>query len=541
MARVSEQNKRNQKPKPQRRQKGEGTKVSRHKASGRFYARVDLGVGSDGQRKRITIYGETEQEVMTKRDEVLVAHRRGTLAQPEKITLGEWLEAWLERQKPHFSERTHELYGDTLRLYVPNGLRQMRLQAIKRRHLSQLADDLSRRELSVSTRTKVFQHLRSAFEEAIERELLMVNPARTRRIRVTHSEKNARPQRDEKALTEEERDRFLEAAINDPLYPLFYTMFCLGTRRNEALGLRWQDLDFEQQSANIVQGIKIVHGKAVIGSLKNPHSRRNVPISDDLMQVLEVRRASQRRDRETLEDAWTENGLVFTTALGTPIHPCNVNRSIRAVIARANIETISVRGLHPGLPLERHVVHGFTLRTPVLARALDVSANTIRVIRREHGELIEGRHWVLGERRYSGQPVQLWTRAGALAMAALLGSDRSKPFRQALEVFVLTAEPLGSLRRFASHAGRYTFISLQRMQGVALEVIAAQTGHARLSTLLDHYRTIYPEEKRAAVYSIAQSQNRRDQRESVHSPKIGRKLGRKRAKKLGRILKKVRP
>ena len=152
----------------------------------------------------------------------------------------------------------------------------MRLQAIKRRHLSELADDLSRRGLSVSTRTKVFQHLRSAFEEAIERELLMLNPARTRRIRVTNAEKNARSQRDEKALTEEERDRFLEAALDDPLYPLFYTMFSLGTRRNEVLGLRWQDLDFEHQTANIIQGIKIVHGKAVIGSLKNLHSRRNV-------------------------------------------------------------------------------------------------------------------------------------------------------------------------------------------------------------------------------------------------------------------------
>ena len=40
----------------------------------------------------------------------------------------------------------------------------------------------------------------------------------------------------------------------------------------------------------------------------------------------------------------------------------------------------------------------------------------------------------------------------------------------------------------------------------SLEVIAAQTGHTRLSTLVDHYRSIYPEEKRQAVYSIAKSQ-----------------------------------
>jgi hypothetical protein len=93
---------------------------------------------------------------------------------------------------------------------------------------------------------------------------------------------------------------------------------------------------------------------------------------------------------------------------------------------------------------------------------------------------------------------------------------------------------------FASHAGRYTFISQQRRVGAALEVIAAPTGHARLSTLLDHRRTIYPEAK-VAVYSIAENQKRRDQRESEHQPKIGRKLGRNRARRKGRTLKKVRP
>ena len=60
-----------------------------------------------------------------------------------------------------------------------------------------------------------------------------------------------------------------------------------------------------------------------------------------------------------------------------------------------------------GLPLERHPVHGFVLRTPVLARGLGVSANTVRVIRREHSELLEGQHWVRAEQRNGGQPTHL--------------------------------------------------------------------------------------------------------------------------------------
>ena len=62
----------------------------------------------------------------------------------------------------------------------------------------------------------MIQHLRAAFEDAIEREIVLINPARAVRVRATNAEKNARSSRDEKALTEEERDRFLQAANGDP-------------------------------------------------------------------------------------------------------------------------------------------------------------------------------------------------------------------------------------------------------------------------------------------------------------------------------------
>ena len=96
-------------------------------------------------------------------------------------------------------------------------------------------------------------------------------------------------------------------------------MFSLGTRRGEALGIRWQDLHFKTKTADLVQAIKIIGGKAVVGPLKTVDSRRDVPMSDDLIAVLEERRAAQQRDKTILEDAWVENGLVFTTSLGTPL------------------------------------------------------------------------------------------------------------------------------------------------------------------------------------------------------------------------------
>jgi integrase len=406
---------------------------------------------------------------MFKRDELLVAHRRGTLATPEKTRLKEWL----ERQAPLLSPRSRELYAYTIRLYVSAHLQAMRLQAIKRHHLKKLEADLMQRGLSVSTRSKVLQHLRAAFEDAIKDEILTLNPARGIRVRATNNEKNSKVHRDEKALTEDERDRFLEAAHDDPLYPLFYTMFSLGTRRGEALGLRWQDLHFKTKTADLVQAVKIVGGKAVIGPLKTVESRRDAPMSDDLIAVLESRRQAQRSDRGILGAAWVENGLVFNTSLGTPIHPRNVNRTIERLSEKANTEHLELPNLNSPIEIERHAEQGFVLRTSALTKGLGVSTNTIRVMRCERPEILEGTHWIPGKQANAGNPIHLWTLEGAFLLASLLNSEQARIFHKRLEVFSKMADPKATMRHFASHAGRYTFISLQRRCGVALEVIAA--------------------------------------------------------------------
>jgi hypothetical protein len=290
-----------------------------------------------------------------------------------------------------------------------------------------------------------------------------------------------------------------------------------------------------------VQAVKIVCGKAVIGPLKTVESRRDVPMSDDLTSVLEVRRQAQQRDKNILESAWVENGLVFTTSLGTPIHPRNVNRTIERMSEKANIELLELPNVDGSIEIERYEAQRFVLRTSALAKGLGVSSNTIRVMRRERPEVLEGSHWIPGKQANAGNPTHLWTLEGAFLLASLLNSEQARIFHKRLEVFSKVADPKATMRHFASHAGRYTFISLQRRGGVALEVIAAQTGHTRLSTLVDHYRSIYPEEKREAVYSIAKSQQRHRHADSEGQKRIGRKIGSKPRKKMGRTLKKVRP
>lgn len=316
---------------------------------------------------------------------------RGVLASNSATTLGEWLDTWLWLRKPHVRETTFEQYEFRLR-HIPDHLRKLRLQAVKRSHVLALDADLSTR-LGANSRRKVIEHLAAAFEEGIRQELLVRNPASGIRVSPTAAERS-KPER-RKVLTDDELVRFLTQAYNDPLYSVFYIMFSLGLRCGEALGLRWQDVDFDGREIRIEQGNKIVQNKPVLGDLKTASSRRTIPASPDLLDVLCRHRDVQEDQRQKFGEAWPDTDLVFTTGRGTLLDRHNVQRTIHRLCIRTEIEG------------------------------------------------------------------------------------------------------------FGTHSGRYTNITTRLRAGQLPEVVARIAGHSRVSTTLNIYRKVMPDEVRAAEFSLS--------------------------------------
>lgn len=321
----------------QRRGNGEG---SLHQLpDGRYRWQTTVGYDRDGKQVRRSGIARTRKEADRKLTEVKAAYQKGLLSLPSTTTLGEWLDIWLMRRRPHLAVGTYEQY--VLRLkHVPPPLRRTRLQDLKRTQVREFASDLTSKGLAASTRSKVISHLRAALEAAVEEELLALNPTLGVRITSTVAERSKQQSR-RKALTLDELQAFLDAAREDPLYPLYYVLFSLGLRRGEALGLRWQDVNLKTGEVRIEQQVKVEGNKAVIGSLKTVNSRRRLQASEDLLEVLQARQAYQRGEKALVGDAWKETGLVFTSSIGTMLHPRNVNRSISKVCAAAGLPNFS--------------------------------------------------------------------------------------------------------------------------------------------------------------------------------------------------------
>ncbi len=83
----------------------------------------------------------------------------------------------------------------------------------------------------------------------------------------------------------------------------------------------------------------------VIGTPKTARSRRTIPLPQLAIDSLMARRRAQLVDQQLAADRWTDNGLVFTTSIGTIIEPTNLRRSFDAAIARAGVRRIRFHDL----------------------------------------------------------------------------------------------------------------------------------------------------------------------------------------------------
>lgn len=146
-----------------------------------------------------------------------------------------------------------------------------------------------------------------------------------------------------KAIQEPERKKGKGGRLpDDRLNCIFEVLIGTGCRIGEALVLRRCDVDLEsdQPSLTISGTLSLIQGGKEVrsGKTKTPASRRIIPISQTVVQVL-------RKRLESTEGEGDET-LIFRTANGTAWSSTNCRRRLRKAIEEAGLESLQI---HPHL------------------------------------------------------------------------------------------------------------------------------------------------------------------------------------------------
>src|SRR5262249_39242107 len=107
-----------------RRGRGEGSVFQR--ADGFWAAAISLGV-ADGKRVRRTVYAPTKTELLDKLKDLHADTGKGLKKDGRKLTLGDFLDRYLENAKSRLSPTTYNRYGELVRLHIKPSIGPVRL------------------------------------------------------------------------------------------------------------------------------------------------------------------------------------------------------------------------------------------------------------------------------------------------------------------------------------------------------------------------------------------------------------------------------
>jgi integrase len=315
---------------------------------GLWMAQITVGRDPEtGKPKRATFYGKTRQEVADKLTKALRERQQGTFVAPHKLTLGEWLDTWLQHYKrPRIRSSTLDSYEIIIRRHVSPVLGHIALRDLRPDHLQRYYNEKAQQGLEASTILLHHKIVSNALAQAEQNQLVMRNVCRL-------TELPRQPRKEMRTLTiEQAATQLLSALQGDRLYAAFLTFFMTGLRRGELLGLRWQDIDLNAGILHVRQILVCIYNRDAKGEgrktrlhfhePKAEKSRRSVPIPEACLAVLKHHKAHQAEEKLLLGPGYQDHGLVFAQAEGTPIDPRSMHRYFTQALQRGGVPAIRV-------------------------------------------------------------------------------------------------------------------------------------------------------------------------------------------------------
>lgn len=284
---------------------------------------------SDGSKKRHKVYGHSEMEVSKKLVELTGRMNAMKDTMYSGKTFGELMFDWLMIfKKSAVTPRTFEGNIRNFNIHIKPLIGNMKIEDVTKPVIQQVMNELITKGLANNTIKKNKFLLNQFFDYAIECGLVQNNP--TYKVKVRNREVSLTDQENKyKAIPPEMRVKFLQALNTHPfLKPLCMTSMFAGLRVGELLALKWENVDFENKTIQVRNGItqvpqfdekgNIISRVTVIGNTKTACSVREVPIPDILVDALKDWKKEQWvRQQLTGVDLLNPKAVVFSNEDGS--------------------------------------------------------------------------------------------------------------------------------------------------------------------------------------------------------------------------------
>lgn len=244
------------------------------------------------------------------------------------MTVKQLLEEWLELDvKVNVRHNTYRAHEANARLHLIPSLGRKKLVQLTPEDLERLFVRKLQEGLSPSTIGHIRTTIRCALTRAERRGYVGRNVARLVTPPPVHPEEVDVPP--PAKVTEIMRKLFPERH-----WPAFMSATLLGLRSGEIRGLRWRDVDFAEGIVHVRNIVTRGQRGLALGPPKTAKSRRDIPLTPTLNEVLAEQRRRLEQDRMLAGDRWIEADFVFPTSVGTPMDAASLVHKFQRALER---------------------------------------------------------------------------------------------------------------------------------------------------------------------------------------------------------------
>lgn len=205
-------------------------------------------------------------------------------------------------------------------------------------------------EVQVNTLDNIHTLLHPTFTLAVRDGIIRTNPSDG--VMKELKKKNGKNKGVRHALTIEQQRAFMEYVCTSPIYvgwaTLFTVMFDTGCRVGEVIGLRWDDINYEDKLININHSVTYYPRRTGKGAKcefkvslpKTEKGIRDIPMFDKVKDALQEEYEYQKENgfNETVIDGMS--GFIFKNRFGNIHNPQAINRAIKRIYEAYNAEEI---------------------------------------------------------------------------------------------------------------------------------------------------------------------------------------------------------
>lgn len=335
----------------------------------------------DKKGKRHSVYAKTLDELREKEIDVLRDALDGIRADKNDITINDLYYRWVQLKKG-LKANTFQNYKYMYTQFVEPDFGNMHITDIKRSDVRAFYNNLAdEKHVKANTIDNIHTVLHQVLELGVEDEYLRYNPSDNALKELKRAHNNDSEKR--RALTVPESD-LLEDFLSKEgqyhrWYPIFTVLLWTGMRVGEITGLRWSDIDLEEETISVNHTL-VYFDKGgsercgfAVNTPKTKAGERTIPMLPKVKEAFLMEKAYQEElglECKAVVDGYTD--FIFINRFGGVQHQGTLNKALRRIIRDCNYEVLD-KGMKDPVLLPKFSNH--SLRHTFTTRMCEANVN----------------------------------------------------------------------------------------------------------------------------------------------------------------------